>query len=428
VKDLALHIQQTPLVDSHEHLESEEKYLAQAPDILQQLFDLYIDADLIVAGADPQAVAALHESAPGAVAERFAAVQPAWEACRQTGYGEAVRRAARDAFGIDELTPESLATAQARLPVAYEPGERLRILQERGHLDHVQVDGGTMACGPDSSGPEFFLQDIHWDTWSFGEMQPETLRARSGLEIRDLASLRSAIEAIFERYGRLAIAVKMPHAYDRTLAWQPRADADAEEILRKSLRGAELEESERLCLGDWCLARGVEQAAAYDLPIKIHTGYHAGHGSMTMDWIRPSHLCPLLRAYPRARFVLMHAGYPYGPELIALAKHFPNVYADLCWAWAMNPRTTCEFVRHFIHAAPASKLFAFGGDTSWPEIAIAYARQARHWLTRALQAEIDAGDLTEPQAMSLATRFMCENQYAVFDVEGRRATLRGMLP
>ena len=34
----------------------------------------------------------------------------------------------------------------------------------------------------------------------------------------------------------------------------------------------------RLCLGDWCLARGVELASAYQLPIKLHTGYLAETG------------------------------------------------------------------------------------------------------------------------------------------------------
>ena len=27
----------------------------------------------------------------------------------------------------------------------------------------------------------------------------------------------------------------------------------------------------------------------------------------------------------------------FGQQLGAIAKHYPNVYPDLCWAWAMNP-------------------------------------------------------------------------------------------
>jgi uncharacterized protein len=50
------------------------------------------------------------------------------------------------------------------------------------------------------------------------------------------------------------------------------------------------------------------------------------------DTIKPGHLCGLLERYPDARFVLMHIAYPYDPELAAIAKHYCNVYVDLCWA------------------------------------------------------------------------------------------------
>jgi uncharacterized protein len=120
----------------------------------------------------------------------------------------------------------------------------------------------------------------------------------------------------------------------------------------------------------------------------------------------------------------MHIAYPYGAEVTALAKHYANVYVDLCWAWSIDPYTAADFVRRFIHAVPINKLFVFGGDTGWPSASVAYARQARRGFTRALQAEVDAGYLTEKQAIDLATRLMQTNQRACFDLEGTRAALR----
>ncbi len=55
---------------------------------------------------------------------------------------------------------------------------------------------------------------------------------------------------------------------------------------------------------------------------------------------------------------------------------------------------------------------------------MAYAIQARRWLARALQGEIDDGLLTEAEAIELATRFMRGNQEACFDLAGTRQALR----
>ena len=125
-----------------------------------------------------------------------------------------------------------------------------------------------------------------------------------------------------------------------------------------------------------------------------------------------------------ARFVLMHIAYPYDDELIALVKHFPNTYADLCWAWSINPVSSMQFVRRFLHAAPASKLFAFGGDTRWPTSTYAYAIQMRHYLTRALEAEVADAEMTEAEAIEVATRLLRANQSDCFDIDGTRAVIR----
>ena len=116
----------------------------------------------------------------------------------------------------------------------------------------------------------------------------------------------------------------------------------------------------------------------------------------------------------------MHIGYPYTGEMTSLAKHYPNVYVDLCWAWSVDPYRSTELVRSMIHAAPINKLFAFGGDTSWPSAALAYSLQARTWLARALSAEVNEGLLSEPQAIEVAEYLMFRNQRACFDVEGVR--------
>ena len=425
--DLARHIEETPLCDTHEHLRREPDWVEDGPDILRDLFENYVPADLRSAGAPEEAMARLMDATDPDIEGRFEGIRPAWEAAQFTGYGEAVRLIASQIYDLPELTAGGLAGAQETLSGLRKPGQRLHLLRDVANIDHVQVDDFRWVSEPDASGPGFFLYDLSWANFCSGTIDFAAVAAETGVTVTDLASLRRAMEALFEKHGPCAIAVKAQHAYNRTLLWEERSDADAARALEAALkpdRESGLDEGTRLCLGDWCWARGVELAIEHDLPFKLHTGYYAGNDRMPVDRIPAGNLCRLLAKYPDARFVLMHIAYPYCDELVALAKHYRNVWVDLCWAWAIDPFSSCDFVRRFLHAAPVNKLFGFGGDTGWPTSAAAYAMQARRWLTRALEAEVRDGLMTEAQAMGVATRLMQENQRACFDLEGTRAAIR----
>src|SRR5689334_10934630 len=157
MNDLARHIQTTRLIDTHEHLNKESEFLQNGPDILQDLFGNYITADLVVAGAAPEAVERLTDASDPDLRARFAGVREAWERCRHTGYGEAVRLIARRAYGMEEITAEAIEAAAPRAAELRRPGERLRILRDEANLDHVQIDDFRLQCPPDPSGPGFFL-------------------------------------------------------------------------------------------------------------------------------------------------------------------------------------------------------------------------------------------------------------------------------
>ncbi|MEM7031282.1 MAG: amidohydrolase family protein [Chloroflexota bacterium] len=420
--DLTHFIWQTPLCDTHEHLGKEDDYLEKAPDILQNLFENYVSADLFVAGASQEAIDQLFDATDLDIRGRFKRVQPAWEAVQFTGYGEAVRLIARELYGIDEITADALEQAQPKNEALIQSGKRLRLLRDKANLDHVQTDDFVWECAPDPSGSDFFFYDLSWVSFCRGAPDLEALANETGITVHNLDTLDQAMEALFEKYAAFAIAIKSQHAYNRTLHWQKRSKREASLALATYLNTPdEYSPEDHLCLGDWCWARGVELGIKHDLPFKLHTGYYAGHSRMPVDYIRSGNLCPILAEYPSARFVLMHIAYPYGQELIALAKHYANVYVDLCWAWSIDPYSSLDFIRRFIHAAPANKLFVFGGDTFYPGAALAYAHQTRTWLNRTLQAEIDDGYLTEAETISLAKRFMRNNQYACFNVEQKKA-------
>jgi hypothetical protein len=423
--DIARHVQETPLVDTHEHLRKEPDWLANTDDILQDIFSNYVPADLHTAGITGEQRQTLMDGSNPDIEGRFESVRDIWEKIQFTGYGEAVSIIAREIYGVEEMTGSALAAQNHKTKALRQPGERHRLLSEVANLDHIQTDDFCWPCPPDPSGVEFFMYDLSWQGFCSGQIDPEAIHKETGVSVTDVASLKQGMDAIFAKHGPTAIAVKAQHAYGRTLDWVERSDADAESALQKILtaNGDDIDVATRLQLGDWCWSRGVELSIEYNLPFKLHTGYYAGNDRMPVRRIPSGNLAPLLAKYLDAKFVLMHISYPYSDELVAMTKHYRNVWADLCWAWSIDPYSSRDFLRRCIHAVPINKVFAFGGDTGWPTSSVAYAIQARNEITRALEAEVAEGYMGEKEAKYIASRIMYDNQYECFDVEGTRAAL-----
>lgn len=436
--ELQQHIDAIRICNTHEHQIKERQWTGQekmpehaAPprDVLMDLFaPFYQLSDLLSTGATWDHVSRAVHSTDWPLDERWAQIAPLWDAIRFTGYGEGVRLQAKLLYGIEEINAKSLAAAQPRLDAYKKPGQRLHLLRDVAKQDHVQVDDFVHACEPDAAGPDFFLYDISWVDFANANINAAALEKETGVTVTNLASLRRAMQAIFDRNAPVAVAVKSQHAYNRTLRWRNRTDSEAAAALQVMLSAPETaDEATRLCLGDWCIARGAELCAEFNLPFKIHTGHYAGNGYMRTDRISAENLCELFATFKQTRFVLMHISYPFQIQLTSIIKHFPNTYADLCWAWSIDPYSSMDFVRRFIHAVPINKLFGFGGDAFWPTVGVAYAAQARLWLGRTLQAEVDDKHLSPRDAKHIADRLLSLNQREAFDLEGKRGAIAAKL-
>lgn len=120
-------------------------------------------------------------------------------------------------------------------------------------------------------------------------------------------------------------------------------------------------------------------------------------------------LIPILERYRRVRFDLFHASWPWTSELGALAKNYPNVWPDMCWAWTMNPAESERTLSEWIDGVPFNKIFAYGADTRWPWCDVGYALQAKLGIARVLESKIEAGYLNQRTAEEVADRIMLRN-------------------
>jgi len=115
-------------------------------------------------------------------------------------------------------------------------------------------------------------------------------------------------------------------------------------------------------------------AEELDIPVGVHTGlgpprapyefaprFRARLGS-------PLLLEEVLIRHPRLRLYIMHAGWPYLSETVALMYMYPQVYADLSAInWVLPREEFHEYLRALMRAGFGKRLM-FGSDQMlWPE-------------------------------------------------------------
>jgi uncharacterized protein len=421
----------TPFVDTHEHLLEESTRLAGPVGAKQParalkdfavLFSHYADNDLLSAGM-PRADFDRFFSPDVDPREKGRLVAPWYERSRLTGYMRNVRESVRILYGEDDVTVDNAERLSRKVADMIRPGYYRRVLVDAARLEYCQVNSLEEAVFMETEQPELLAQDLSIVALSTDLAGPSPLAAarKAGIEARTLADWHKVIDWAFATFGPRAIAVKSQAAYQRRLDY---ADVSADEaaplFARLAARGADsLSAAELKAVQDHLFNHCLRKAREARLPVKLHTGYYAGTGRMPLHRVRHNagDVAELLMRYPDLPFVVMHIDWPYQDEAIALAKHFPNAYVDLCWAWIIDPTAAVRFVEEFLTAAPASKLLTFGGDYMPVELVPGHARIARLGLARAL-ARLEAdGWLPPAETPALLARLMHGNARELFDRE-----------
>lgn len=116
-------------------------------------------------------------------------------------------------------------------------------------------------------------------------------------------------------------------------------------------------------------------AAAEELgiPVALHTGLGPPGGPHTFapefrtTLGRPSLMEPVLVRHPNLKVYLMHAGWPYISETIAMMYIYPELYADVgVLAWALPEVAFHSALRELVEAGFGDRLL-FGTDQMmWP--------------------------------------------------------------
>jgi uncharacterized protein len=397
----------TPLIDTHEHLIEESERLGPPSgglfpcDDWAYLFLHYCSHDLTVSGM-PKTDSDRFFAPDVSTTEKYKLVAPYWAVAKHTGYGQAVRKTLQGLYGEDDLTETSVHSIAEKYKDFTKPGFYKTVF-EKANIPHCHVN----ALGPifrKTAQPDLLKQDIGFP--SLMQANQEAVKAEFGLAPTTLDEWTEAIDQIFATCGPHAIAAKNQCAYWRLLDFENVKREDVEIAAPEKYKAKE----------DFLFRYCVQKATEHQLPVKLHTGYYAGTGNMPLARVKENaaDLVPLIKSFPDTTFVLMHIGYPYQDEYIALAKHYKNVVIDMCWAWIINPVACVRFLREFLLAVPANKILPFGGDYFSVENIYGHAAIARQGIALTLSSLVEDGWLREEEALLLIPQLMHKNAEQIF--------------
>ncbi|MEN6429183.1 MAG: amidohydrolase family protein [Phycisphaerales bacterium] len=419
---------QTPLIDTHEHLMEEKERLEAASrprdegDDWSLLLSHYLDSDLCVAGMSGDAYDRFFSPKTDPV-DKWRLLEPYWPAVKNTGYGQAVRIAMRQLYEVDDLSAGTVKKVQAGYEKTRQAGFYRRILCEMSKIESCQVNCLGAPFG-ESDMPTLLMQDLSI-LGMYAGPNFDAFGKPTGIEVHSLADWHRVIDWWFEKYGKYAVAVKSQDAYHRDIDYEQVSAEKVEGIFKKRLADEPVTGEEKKSLEDHLFWYAAQKATEHKLPVKLHTGYYAGHNYMPLGRLQhnAASITDVCRQAPETRFVFMHICYPYYEELLAAAKHYANAYVDMCWAWIINPVAAKDFLKKFLVTAPANKILTFGGDYIPVEPVLGHATIARQGIALALSELVEEGWLSLSDAMELVDPIMHSNARQIFNLSEKTRVL-----
>ncbi len=126
------------IVDSHEHLVPEHGRVGQPVDFFT-LAGHYAMNDVTSAGLPAESLARIN-NAETPLAERWRLFEPHWKLARFTGYGQALRTAIHDIYGVEEISAATIEGINKAIEARNKPGLYRYVMKERARIRYAVVD------------------------------------------------------------------------------------------------------------------------------------------------------------------------------------------------------------------------------------------------------------------------------------------------
>ncbi len=417
--ELKGYIEQVPLIDCHDHsYKCEPRY----EDPLHIFLGSYYEQDLVTAIGVEKTLFVKDFSEP--FEKRWEVFERGWKKSCHTGYARVIRLLLKRFYDVDEVSYESIASLKGRLlelgdesvfeSILEEAGIAVR-LQDLGHIpESVGVLDGQHKLTPRSR-VVIPLPRYHRITSGddIAGVFPEAVSGISSLE-----DYLQQCYGLFCRYRDFGAAgFKDQSAYTRTLDYENATRGEAESVFNMILSEPRKQvgyPDQAKPLDDYLFQEFMRMAGELGLPVQLHTG-HMAAVSNEITKANAVKLIPLVEMHKQVRFDLLHANWPFGGEVLYMAKNFPNVTVNFAWANIIDPVYCVELFKQALSSVPHGKVHAYGSDycgmvdRSW-----SHARITRDNVTMGLCEMVEKEYLGLEQAKQVAADWFFNNANEYF--------------
>lgn len=427
IKEIETEVFSIPIIDTHEHLISEQERRTLDLDIFF-LFSHYTSTDLINSGMSEEEYFSLSDF--GITEDkRWGIFEKYWPRIKNTNYSKIVLESVRSLYGFDDINATNhseisrkinntknsewydyVITDRSKIKYVLNFIENIPDISDTSPLDRQDiipvknfVDIISVCCREDLVNLENKYEVILYNLKDYLEMIDEIF-----------------IESIKNNYK----AVKIVLAYMRDIYFEETVFQEADKVFSGLFKLKDygflekkdfLSKNELKPLQDYLVHYIIQKAIIYDLPIQIHSGLLDGNLG-NISGTNPSFLINLFLKYRKANFDIFHAGYPYSDLLISICKQFPNAYFNLCWIHDVSADLYGSILEKVCEVLPSNKVFGFGGDYKLVECIYGAQKTAREVITSFLYKKIKTQYFSFEEGIEYAKKILNKNPMSFYSI------------
>ncbi|MHB8277901.1 MAG: amidohydrolase family protein [Candidatus Humimicrobiaceae bacterium] len=406
------------IIDVHNHIISEED---RSKGNFFYFFPHYTSSDIVSAGLDLNIMEKLN-SFNDYNEEDINLFFKFWEKAQNTAYSKSLLRGIKEIFGFENINKNNYKQIEEELNKSKRKGWYDEIYKKAKIEKTINVYVNENIDKQLDVDRNKFAPVVWFDFMFklFKQSDVKRIEKETDTSIHTLDDLIRAFDKIFlnKVLGKKAVAIKISISYTRSLRVGKFTKYEAEKtfnkLFDKSIINVSWQDEKGLSqkeitpLQDYLIHHVINFAEEESIPVKIHTGMQDGYNNYINN-SNPTLLLEIFNEYKNAKFVIMHGGYPYVNETVAIAKMFKNVYIDTCWLHIISPTAARNFLHQLIEAVPSNKVFGFGGDYYIIEGSYGNLMFTKENIARVLSEKVDEHYFDLKEAIEYARRILYKN-------------------